>query len=97
MQVPFTQRILNLWLELPEAWRIEATSIWHTFAGVFAFQLMLQVDPIIQGGHVALTKEALVSIAVAVVRSATKQALIAVWGLIKSQWDAYKARKTGAQ
>lgn len=61
--------IERLWLRIPESWRKEITSLLHTFFSVFFLQILVQLSTT---GGVPTSKDALVAIVVAAVRSAWK-------------------------
>ena len=60
----------TLWSKVPEAWRKEATSFAHTFIGTLVVTVGFQIN----AGQISWTKEALVALAVAALRSAWKAA-----------------------
>ena len=88
------QWCIGLWLRVPQVWRDEIVSAAHTFVGAFVFQVAFQVQALLATGQIPSSRDALVALGLAITRSATKNAWIALQAWGKAQWEAYKASKS---
>lgn len=73
-------RLRDLWLRLPETWRVHLASAWHTFIGGMLTQLA--IDIVAQNYIISFEKAALISLAGAAIRAGVKallQLLVSWW------------------
>ena len=69
-------RVKELWTGLPESWRAELMSAFHTFVPVFVGSLLLSFE---MTGGVSWTKEALIAIVATALRAGFKAVSMAVF------------------
>lgn len=81
---------MTLWFDIPQGWRDEFVSAVHTFIGAFVFQVGFQLQPLLAAGQLPTGRDALIAFGIAVTRSATKFAVVALQAWIATQWAAYK-------
>lgn len=70
------KKLQELWLKVPAKWRTEATSISHTFVAAFATQIMFEIGT---NGDIPASKEALIALIAAAIRSAWKAIFLIIF------------------
>ena len=67
-------RVQKAWFSLPDSWRVELASAFHTFAPAFVGAILL--SPVVVG-EVSITRDAVAALALTAVRAGFKA--VSVW------------------
>ena len=75
------QSLYERWKSLPESWRLEIQSAWHTFVAAFILTIGTQV----MAGDVQWTGDMMIAVLLAALRSGVKAVFVWIYSQVKAK------------